>query len=220
MRPTVLLDKADELLARGIFLGGVSRDTFVTTGRGQLEILLSRGLLPHHRVLDVGCGALRGGWWLINFLRPGRYHGIEPNTTMLDGGKEVMLGPDLIEEKRPSFSTNAEFDFSVFDERFDFVIARSIWTHASLEQIKTMLRGFLNHSTPEAEFVASICPPLLWGSEYQSTTWLGRSHESTKGGIANYRVGTIKRLCADMGPAARKLGVQDGQTWMMATREG
>lgn len=220
MYPASVFDKADELTARGIFTGGVRRDTFVTSGRGQLEILLSRGLLPHHRVLDVGCGVLRGGWWVINFLRPNRYCGIEPNTKMLEGGMDVMLGPELIEEKRPRFSPNPDFDFSVFNERFDFVIARSIWTHASLEQIRTMLRGFLAHTTPEAEFITSICPPrFLIGREYRGTKWLGRSHESDTGGIANYRLSTIKSLCADMGLIAKKLGVQDRQTWVMVTRE-
>ena len=92
--------KAEELERRSIFLGG-PKHKFVSAGRGQLEILLANGLIPDDRVLDVGCGALRGGWWLINFLRPDRYFGIEPNRAMLDAGKEVMVGDTLLQEKRP-----------------------------------------------------------------------------------------------------------------------
>lgn len=219
MYPAPLFDKADELLKRGVFLGGVSRETFVTAGRGQLEILLSRGLLPHHRVLDVGCGALRGGWWLINFLRPGCYYGIEPVADMLNNGVEIMLGKELAEEKRPTFDRNEIFDFSVFGQQFDFVIARSIWTHASRKQIRTMLHEFLLYSTPEAEFVASICPPRFWQGEYNGHTWHGRDLERRdKGGIAPYRFRTVRKMAAEFGLSAAKLGRQNGQTWVVVTR--
>lgn len=30
-------------------------------GKLQFEFLVSRGLRPHHRMLDIGCGTLRGG---------------------------------------------------------------------------------------------------------------------------------------------------------------
>jgi hypothetical protein len=216
--PKVMFDKADALQARGVFLGG-PRDKFVTAGRGQLEILLSRGLLPDHRVLDVGCGALRGGWWLINFLRPERYYGIEPNKSMLDAGIDVMLGPDLLPEKKPRFANNADFDFSVFGETFDFVIARSVWTHASLQQIGTMLDSFVACSTPNAEFVTSIVQPkTLFQREYGGTQWLGRSHEGDTPGYAHYRFGTIRRLCDERHLTADDLGPQDKQTWVLVRR--
>lgn len=220
MYAKTMFDKADALLARGIFLGG-PRDKFVTAGRGQLEVLLARGLLPDHRVLDIGCGALRGGWWLINFLRPERYFGIESNTTMLDAGIEVMLGPDLREEKKPRFANNADFDFSVFGERFDFVVARSVWTHAPLQQIGTMLDSFVACSTPTAEFVTSIVPPKSrFQREYRGTQWVGRSHESDTPGYAHYRFSTIQRLCQERQLSAENLGSQDQQTWVLVKRQG
>jgi SAM-dependent methyltransferase len=200
LHPKSVYDKADQLLARGVFLGG-PREKFVTAGRGQLEILLSRGLLPDHRVLDVGCGALRGGWWLINFLRPERYFGIEPSQEMLGAGIEVMLGDELMADKKPRFSGNSNFDFSVFDERFEFIIARSVWTHASLAQIGTMLDSFLTCSAPNAEFIASIVPPSgLFGREYGGASWIGISHESDRPGLAHYRFRTIHKLCQERGP--------------------
>jgi len=217
--PKSMYDKADELQARGIFLGG-PREKFVTAGRGQLEILLSRGLLPHHCVLDIGCGALRGGWWLINFLRPACYFGIEPNKKMLDAGIEVMLGERLLEEKRPSFSNNANFDFSVFCQTFDFIVARSVWTHATLGQIGTMLDSFIDCSRPTAEFVTSIVPPKTpFQREYRGSTWYGRSHECDTPGYAHYRFGTIRKLCRNKQLIAEHLGTHDDQTWVLVKRQ-
>jgi hypothetical protein len=42
---------------------GVPRDTFEISGRAQMVRLLENGLVPESRVLDIGCGVLRLGYW-------------------------------------------------------------------------------------------------------------------------------------------------------------
>jgi hypothetical protein len=120
-------------------------------------LLLKEGLYPESKVLDIGCGCLRVGYWLIHFLNPRCYFGMEPNRRMLEAGIEKILEPGLIDLKRPRFDCNADFDFSVFGERFDFFVARSIWTHASKTQIKArrirasrQAEGHLSHLICEA----------------------------------------------------------------------
>src|SRR5262245_38683866 len=135
-----LLDRANRLQAEGVFLGGPTQ-MFEAAGRNLLMTLLSEGLSPHSKVLDIGCGCLRGGYWLIHFLDEGCYFGIEPNVSMLDAGIRILLEPGLADLKKPRFDHNADFDFTVFKEKFDFLVARSIWSHASKQQIQTMLDG-------------------------------------------------------------------------------
>ena len=53
---------------------------------------------------------------------------------MLRAGLEHVMEPDTLEDKKPSFDSNDSFHFSVFGVPFDFVLARSIWTHANIEQ--------------------------------------------------------------------------------------
>jgi hypothetical protein len=208
----MLLEKAAELQRRGIFLGGPKRK-FIPAGRGQFELLLTHGMVPESRLLDVGCGALRGGWWSINFLRPNRYFGIEPNAQMLDAGKEVMLGAELLEEKQPAFSNTPDFNFSLFGEKFDFVIARSIWTHASQDHIRTMLEQFKLCSTPRSVFLASIKPPKTGESEYTGKEWRGRSHENEDAAMAHYTFATVQKLCAENDLTAEDVGTTDQQLW-------
>jgi len=43
------------------------------------------------KLLDIGCGALCGGYWMINFLRPGCYFGVEPNTFMFEEGVKHLV---------------------------------------------------------------------------------------------------------------------------------
>jgi SAM-dependent methyltransferase len=213
-----LLRKAEELERRSIFLGG-PKNKFIAAGRGQLEILLSHGLAPDDRVLDIGCGALRGGWWLIHFLRPERYFGIEPNQKMLEAGIEVMLGPELLAEKKPRFSHNDDFDFAVFGQVFDFFLARSVWTHASKNQIRAMLHAFHRCSHPGSLFLTSMVELDHPGaSEYSGTDWVGRSHLSDTAGMVQYRFDTIEHMCRSAGLNTERLGVSQSQLWVKISR--
>jgi SAM-dependent methyltransferase len=149
--------KAEELHAKGLFLGGPVED-FEAMGRLQLIVLLRAGLCPGSKVVDIGCGCLRGGYWLVHFLDPGCYFGIEPATEMLEAGVTQLLEPEVRETKRPRFDTNSDFDTSVFGEKFDFFMARSIWTHASRQQIRLMLDSFARDAATGGVFLASYLP--------------------------------------------------------------
>ena len=119
-----LQEKANRLRADGRrFIGG-GLPVFEQAGRLQLEVLIHEGLNPSSRVLDVGCGALRGGYWMMHFLDPGRYFGIEPHEERVKTGLEEIVEPEFVKWAQPRFSYNDDFDLGVFGEKFDFVIAR------------------------------------------------------------------------------------------------
>src|SRR5258708_22118404 len=69
--------RAEEMISCHGFLG-VPVETFAEAGRRQLEALLEEGLRPESRVLDIGCGCLRAAYWLIHYLDPRCYCGLEP----------------------------------------------------------------------------------------------------------------------------------------------
>lgn len=142
-------------------------EIFEPVGRHQFAKLIESGLLPDSHVLDIGCGCLRGGYWLIHFLRPGHYCGIEPNQGMLRAGIDVLLSPELLEEKRPRFDHNDEFDLTVFGRKFDFFLARSIWSHASLQQIERMLDQFIVCGSESSVFLTSYVRALKPDAEYK-----------------------------------------------------
>ena len=37
-------------------------------GRLQFDFLVAQGLQPHHKMLDIGCGSMRGGRHFVNHL--------------------------------------------------------------------------------------------------------------------------------------------------------
>jgi cyclopropane fatty-acyl-phospholipid synthase-like methyltransferase len=214
---TTLLERAKQL-EKEVFLGGPLQ-LFETAGRMQLQILLKEGLYPDSKVLDIGCGCLRGGYWLIHFLDPGCYFGIEPERGMLEAGMQSILEPGLMDLKRPRFDDNPDFDFSVFGQRFDFLMARSIWTHASKSQIGTMLDGFIRHSKPGGVFLTSYKrASWLRRDVSQEARWVGKSHESDLPGIVSHSFRWIQRECHKRGLFAEEINEETfrlgNQRWL------
>ncbi|KQY57357.1 MULTISPECIES: methyltransferase [unclassified Nocardioides] len=212
-----LTSAAEELIARGVTLGG-PRKSFAHAGRKQLMTLLHHGLNPDSKVLDIGCGSLRAGHWLVRLLDPGCYYGIEPNREMLEAGVDVLLGPEMVAAKRPTFSHRDDFSMAHFNETFDFYVARSIWSHASKPQIEVMLDGFVATSAPNATFMASYYPASAERPDYDGDEWLGRSHESDESGTIAHDFGWITKACEARGLVAgeaRNPALNFGaQTWL------
>jgi len=217
-----LQERATEL-SKEMFVGGPGKH-FEFYGRLQLITLIRNGLHPHSKLLDVGCGCLRGGYWTIQFLNEGCYFGIEPNSAMLKAGIERILEPKMMSEKKPLFSENTEFDFSVFSEVFDFVFARSIWTHTSKKQIEKMLDSFMGISHKNSRFLTSfisagfhlekrrLLEPWMWfrhdlflRQDYLGDEWVGISHESGDAGTLAHRFSWIVKQCEKRGLIAKKL---------------
>lgn len=193
--PTTLMARAQQIESEGVFLGGPI-EVFERAGRKLLMLLLNEGLMPDSKVLDIGCGCLRGGYWLIHFLDQKCYCGIEPNKVMLDAGLGVLLEPGLADLKQPRFDANEGFDFAVFAEQFDYVVARAIWNHASKAQIQTMLDEFVSTSTPQSVFLASYLPAIRDEDDYQGSTWIGRSRLSNQPASIRHRFDWIEAECA------------------------
>ncbi len=217
-----LLDRARRLATKH-FLGGGPPERFSEYGRAQLIAALRQGLHPSANVLEIGCGCLRGGYWLIHFLDPRRYCGIEPNRQMLQNGIDELLSDGTLETKKPRFDYNAEFDFSVFGETFDFFLARSIWTHAPKAAIETMLDGFVEHGSEDAVFLTSYKPPVfLVRPDYKGTSWVGASHESSKPGIVRHSYRWIEDQCRRRGLTVKEVRQDNfgSQRWLRVERAG
>jgi hypothetical protein len=189
-----LQGRADRMISEHGFLG-VPRETFAEAGREQLIALLAEGLRPESKVLEFGSGCLRIACWLVRFLDLGGYHGIEPARQRVNYGLHYLFTPEELHIKRPRFDYNPVFNSSVFDTKFDFFLARSIWTHASKPQIEATLDSFLRDAAPRATFLASYLPAQRPDDDYQGTQWVGTSHESDTPGVVRHTLSWIVEQC-------------------------
>ena len=164
----------------GHYSGGNARD-FEKVGRHTLQTLLANGLEPSHRVLDFGCGSLRNGYWLMRFLDSGNYHGIEPVEKGVRAGLKHLIGPELETFKQPTFLFNRDNDIGAFGVRFDFVVARSILSHACPGMLHKILETFTN-SSPNGTLFASY-----WRHDLPATPPWWRRRQRYRPEITRYR---------------------------------
>jgi SAM-dependent methyltransferase len=155
--PATLRERAERMRDRGGFVpGGVG--VWESVGRMQFATLIANGLRPDSKLLDVGCGSLRAGYWLMHFLDPGCYFGINPRFDEVRQGLDFIVEPEVVARAQPRFSDNGDFDLGVFDTSFDFVLACSVWSHTSKAQIEAMLDSFVRIARPETVLLASYVP--------------------------------------------------------------
>lgn len=108
-------------------------------GQLQLDFLVTQGLEPGHRLLDVACGALRAGIRFVDYLDPGNYYGIDINESLLEAGYGMELTDELRGKlPRDHLRTTDRFECD-FGVEFDFALAQSLFTHVALNDIRLCL---------------------------------------------------------------------------------
>jgi SAM-dependent methyltransferase len=119
------------------FVGGL----WEKVGLLQFDFLVQRGLRPDMRLLDVGCGCLRGGVHFIRYLELGHYFGIDVNQSLLTAGYEVELPAAGLQKRLPRHHllATAGFEGWRFGEVFDFALAQSVFTHLPLTWLRRCL---------------------------------------------------------------------------------
>lgn len=115
-------------------------------GERQLRFLIDHGLQPDHRLLDIGCGALRLGVGAIAYLNPHRYFGTDLSRTLIEAGHSRELTPAL-QAKAPlsQFHVDADFAFDFLPAPVDFAIAQSVFTHLPLNHLRRCLARLAPH---------------------------------------------------------------------------
>lgn len=127
-------------------------------GQLQLDFLVAQGLMPYHRLLDIGCGSLRGGVKLIRYLDTGHYAGVDLHESLLDAGYQIELAREGLTHKLPrsNLVADGEFDFSWCPMRVDFALAQSVFTALPLNFLRICLERLPAFVVRDGKFFVSI----------------------------------------------------------------
>ena len=178
-------------------------------GATQFRLLTTLGLRESHRVLDLGCGSLRAGRLLIPYLLPDCYHGIEPNMWLVDEAIEHQLGRDILRVKRPRFDANTEFRADVFGVEFDFIVAQSIFSHATPELTVTALQNMRKALAPVGLIACTFVEAPLGDSADFAEGWV-YPH------CVRYTAAEVATLFGRAGLSARRIPwFHPRQTWYL-----
>jgi len=112
------------------FVGGLWEEV----GLLQFNFLKSQGLLPTHKLLDIGCGCMRGGVHYVSYLESGNYYGLDVNESLIQAGTFEIKDAKL-EGKCPTLLIDDQFRLGKFGESFDFMVSVSLFTHLPMNII-------------------------------------------------------------------------------------
>jgi SAM-dependent methyltransferase len=121
----------------------------------QIQFLKNVGLEPEHYLADLGCGTLRGGIPIIEYLAEGHYCGIEVRAEVLEEGRKELREAGL-EGKRPLLIGADKLSALELDGRFDFIWAFSVLIHMSDEVLDGCLGFVRRHLRPRGSFYANV----------------------------------------------------------------
>ena len=127
-------------------------------GQLQLDFMIREGLKPHHKLLDIGCGSLRGGIHFIRYLDVGNYVGIDPNISLLHAGYEIELASCGLKERMPreNLICTGDFDPPFPDAAFDFALAQSVFTHVTLNTMRKCFERIASKIKVDGAFYATF----------------------------------------------------------------
>lgn len=138
--------------AHRAFIGG----NWELLGRRQLDFLVAQGLKPTDRFVDIGCGCLRAGRHLVDYLDPGHYWGVDANADLIRAGYErELIGPQRARLPRENLRVDDRFDVD-FGVQFDMAIAQSLFTHVSLNHVRLCLHRLAGSMRPGGVFYATF----------------------------------------------------------------
>jgi SAM-dependent methyltransferase len=133
-----------------------------SAGRFRFEFLLAHGLAPRDRVLDLGCGAGRLGIWLIAFLEPGRYFGVDRHLRSLVAFSAYEIRLHGLAAKRPRLLLDGDFRVDCLGERFDVVLDVSVTRFLPVESFRQAYARLRAVLAPGARvFVAGLTADRL-----------------------------------------------------------
>jgi cyclopropane fatty-acyl-phospholipid synthase-like methyltransferase len=133
------------------FVGGLWEEI----GQLQFEFMKAQGLRPEHRLVDIGCGAMRGGIHFVNYLNKGHYFGLDINESLIAAANLELDAMGLL-DKSPNLLINNKFELSLFNTKFEFAIAVSVFTHLFMNNIIRCLVEVAKVLSPGGKFYATF----------------------------------------------------------------
>lgn len=164
----------------------------------QINFLKEVGMKPEHSLFDMGCGVLRGGIPIIEYLDAGNYTGFEVRDYVLEEGKAELQEAGL-EHKNPFLLCEDTISDLVIVAQFDYIWAFSVLIHMTDEIVLECLQFAQKHLKDDGEFFANVSIGQPKVNEWMEFPVLRRSigdYEklASRAGLTVSSIGTLGEL--------------------------
>lgn len=164
----------------------------------QINFLKKQGLNKNDKMLDIGCGTLRGGIPFIDYLDKGSYYGIDVRENVLEEGRKE-LKKNKLKHKSPILLSFSQFTDLKFDIKFDIIFAFSVLIHLD-DKIANSCFNFVKENLSEKGiFYANVNIENHKEGSWQGFPVVFRSLDFYKklaieNGLSTEVIGTLKEL--------------------------
>jgi len=121
----------------------------------QIRFLREMGMKPGHYLFEVGCGTLRGGVPLIQYLENCHYFGCEVREKALNAGRKELREAGL-EGKNPTLMLSPDISQLTVNRKFDYIWAFSVLIHMNDKILNDTLAFVSKHLSEEGVFYTNV----------------------------------------------------------------
>jgi len=180
---------------------GQSKEQFYKGGEAVLSMLKLCGFTQDSKILDIGCGFGRTANALEPFLSyTGKYYGIDI------GEESIEYCKKNYQRKNFNFIKNMDNIIPEFDEKFEFVLFVSVFTHLYPNEICEFLQQLKTKLTDNGKIIADI----LERNDLQD-------YSGTRGRMF-YNLEFIKKIINKEGFKMDVIHITDGSKWGATSR--
>lgn len=121
----------------------------------QIQFLQRMGLAPDQRLLDLGCGTLRGGLPLIGFLAAGNYTGVDVRADVVAEARRELAEAGL-EQRHPRIEHVPTLEGLELGGCYDLVWAFGVWMHLEDPELEVALAFAARHLAAQGTGYANV----------------------------------------------------------------
>jgi len=147
-------------------------------GEDVFNVVKNYGLKKTDTLLDLGCGTMRNGIWLIDYLNKEKYYGLDNHYNSLSIGLNQEILDKKLDAKKPQLLASGKFNIDFFNIKFDFILACALFNHLKEKQKELAVLNISNNLKTGGTFVLNHNIPM--DKEIMEKTFKLKLHQQEK----------------------------------------